>query len=106
MTPEPIAGLTPYLAILAMGAATYAMRAGGLWFAARFPLTPRMQRFLEYLAGSIMVALVVPLALQGGPVLMAAVALGAVLAVVTGRGWLAVAGAVALAAGLRQAGLG
>lgn len=105
MSPEAD-GLTPYLAILAMAAATYAMRAGGLWVAARFPLTPRLRRFLEYLAGSIMVALVVPLALHGGPVLIAAVALAAVLAVTTGRGWLAVAGAVALAAGLRQIGWG
>jgi uncharacterized membrane protein len=94
-----------YGAILAMAAVTYVLRAGGLWLAGRVPLTDRVQRFLEYLAGSIMISLVLPLAIRGGPAMSAAVALAAVVAVATGRSSLAVAAGVLAAAGLRQLGV-
>jgi uncharacterized membrane protein len=97
--------LLAYAVILAMAAVTYVLRAGGLWLAGRVPLTDRVQRFLEYLAGSIMVSLVLPLAIRGGPAMSAAVALAAVVAVATGRASLAVAAGVAMAAGLRQLGV-
>jgi uncharacterized membrane protein len=94
-----------YAVILAMAAITYVLRAGGLWLAGRVPLTDRVQRFLEYLAGAIMISLVLPLAIRGGPAMSAAVALAAVVVVTTGRGTLAVAAGVLAAAALRQLGV-
>lgn len=102
MAIEASGALGHYAVIAAMAAATYALRAGGLWIAGRFPLTPRFRLFLEYLAGSILVSLVVPLALKGGIVLTLAVLLAGTVAFTSGRATLAVLGAVALAAGLRQ----
>lgn len=106
MTTDVAGQAWPYLVILLMGLATYLLRAAGLWVANRFPLTPRFRRFLEYLAGSILVALVVPMAIKSGPVLTAAVVLAAAVAVTTGRSSLAIAAAILLTAGLRQFGLG
>jgi len=98
-------GLGAYAVIALMALATYLLRASGLFLAARVPLTPRVQRFLESLAGSILISLVVALAVQGGTVTTLAVlaAIGVMLA--TRQSVAAIAAAVALAAGLRHLGL-
>ncbi|HEX2554356.1 MAG TPA: AzlD domain-containing protein [Microvirga sp.] len=84
----------PYLAILAMTVATYLCRAGGVVVMSRMRITPRLERGLRALPGSIVVATVLPLAVQGG--LPAALGLVAALAAMA---WLRTELA-ALAAGL------
>ena len=61
MTPHdmtPYDGFGVLAAILVMAVATYAMRAGGFWLMAFVPLTPRLRRMIEALAGSVVVAAV------------------------------------------------
>jgi uncharacterized membrane protein len=55
------------LAIVLMALATYATRAGGLWLASRFDLSERAGAWLEQIPGAILVSLVAPTVLLGGP---------------------------------------
>lgn len=66
--------LEALLAILAMGLVTYATRIGGILVMARIPVTARMEAFLRYLSGSVLVAVVVPPVIQTGPAAWLAVA--------------------------------
>jgi uncharacterized membrane protein len=64
---ELIAGPAgPYLAIAAMAVATYACRAAGVVLMSRVRLTASVQRALRALPGSIVVATVLPIALDAG----------------------------------------
>ena len=56
------------LAIVLMALATYATRAGGLWLASRFDLSERAGAWLDQIPGAILVSLVAPAILMGGPV--------------------------------------
>lgn len=56
----------PYLAILAMTAATYLCRASGVIVMSRVRVTPAIERALRALPGSIVVATVLPIALASG----------------------------------------
>ncbi|HSK38438.1 MAG TPA: AzlD domain-containing protein, partial [Arenibaculum sp.] len=57
---------TTLLAIGAMAGVTYLTRAGGLLVMGFVTLTPRIEAFLRSLSSSVLVALVVPAALNGG----------------------------------------
>ena len=54
-------------AIILMALATYATRAGGLWLASRFDLSERAGAWLDQIPGAILVSLVAPTVLVGGP---------------------------------------
>jgi uncharacterized membrane protein len=56
------------IAIVLMALATYATRAGGLWLASRFDLSERAGAWLDQIPGAILVSLVAPTVLMGGPV--------------------------------------
>ena len=94
-----------YLAILAMTAATYACRASGAVLMRRVRLTPRLERALGALPGSIIVATVLPIAAQSG--LAAFAGLSATLAVMsaTRSDLAALAGGLAAVMLARGAGL-
>ena len=67
------------LAIASMALATYATRAGGLWLASRFDLSERAGAWLDQIPGAILVSLVAPAVLTGGPAeALAAIAVVAV----------------------------
>src|SRR5829696_6627932 len=68
----------PYLVILVMTAVTYACRASGAVLMSRVRITPRVERALRALPGSIVVSTVLPIAVQSG--LAAFVGLSASLA--------------------------
>ena len=104
MGDEPL-GLDPYAVIALMAVATYLLRAGGLFLAGRVPLTPRVERFLESLAGSILISLVVAMAVQGGAVTALAILAALAVVLATKQNIAAIAAAVALAAALRHLGL-
>jgi uncharacterized membrane protein len=65
------------LAIVGMMAATFCCRASGFVLMSRVRLTPRIERALRALPGSIVIATVVPIAAHGGS--SAALGLGATL---------------------------
>jgi uncharacterized membrane protein len=54
------------LAIFAMTIATYLCRASGVVLMSRVRITPRIERALRALPGSIVVATILPIALDGG----------------------------------------
>lgn len=98
-------GLGDYVAILGMVAATYACRAGGFLFMARVRVTPRIERALKALPGSIVIATVLPIAATSGtPALLGLAAAVAVMAatrvelagVITGLATVAIARALGL----------
>lgn len=89
------------LAILAMGAATYAMRAGGFWLMGYVPLTPRVRRMLEASPGAVIVATVVPIVVREGLPALVAVLIGGGVMLLWRRDYLAVVAGMAAAAGLR-----
>jgi uncharacterized membrane protein len=63
------------LTIVLMALATYSTRAGGLWIASRFDLSERAGAWLDQIPGAILVSLVAPTVLMGGPVgVLAAIA--------------------------------
>jgi uncharacterized membrane protein len=62
------------LAILAIGLVTYATRIGGIVIMARIPVSARIEAFLRYLSGSVLVAVVVPPVIATGPAAWLAVA--------------------------------
>ena len=54
------------LTIALMAIATYATRSGGLWLASRLALSERMEAWLGYIPGAILVSFVAPTVLTGG----------------------------------------
>lgn len=99
------ADLGVWIAIAAMALVTYAMRAGGFWMMGRVPLTPRVQRMLAALPGSIVAATVLPIVVNGGAVAAAAVGAGVLTMWVARNDFLAVMVGMAVAAAARAAGL-
>ena len=63
MQSSPLALLT----ILGMALVTYLTRIGGLWLMSRVTLSGRLKAWLEYLPGTILVAIVAPTVLGAGP---------------------------------------
>ncbi len=71
----------PYLVIFGMTAVTYLCRASGALLMSHVRITPRVERALRALPGSIVVATVLPIAVQSG--LAAFVGLSASLVVMS-----------------------
>ena len=55
------------LVILAAAMVTYVLRFGGLMLAGRLPKRGRFKRFMDALPGTILLSLIIPAALNGGP---------------------------------------
>ncbi len=85
-------------AILAMGLATYAMRAGGFWLMSRVPLTARLRRMLEAMPGTVVVATVLPIVARDGVPAMLAIAAACGAMMVRRNDFLAVLAGMAAAA--------
>ena len=71
-------------AIVLMALATYATRAGGLWLASRFDLSERAGAWLDQIPGAILISLVAPTILMGGPVEMLAAIVVVIVSLRTG----------------------
>jgi uncharacterized membrane protein len=69
--------------ILGMAVVTYATKAGGLWLLGRIEIGERTEAGLEALPGAIIVAIVAPELVGGGPAEWTAAAVAAVVAVRT-----------------------
>lgn len=104
--PEPIGvSLLVLLALLAMGISTFLMRAGGYWLMAHVPLTARVRRMLEALPGSLVVAIVLPIAVKSGVTAFLAIAAAAAMMILRHNGFLAVVTGLIVAALARSMGL-
>ena len=67
--------LAAVLAILGMATVTYLTRAGGLFLMSRTRLSRRVELWLSYIPGAILISIVAPTLAQGGmPELVAAFA--------------------------------
>ncbi|MEQ6916460.1 AzlD family protein [Halomonas aquatica] len=53
------------LAIMGMALVTYMTRAGGVFVMSRVPIGPRVERFINAMAGSVLVAVITPMAVNG-----------------------------------------
>ena len=95
--------LEEMLLIVGMAGVSYGTRATGMWLARRAPLSSPIWRWLEQLPGTVLVALTVPAAAEGGTpdVLAGLVAAGAALA--TGSLFITTAAGVLAAILLRAA---
>lgn len=106
MNPTDVdAGWGPLIAIAAMAAATYLMRAGGFLLMTHVPLTPRVRRMLAALPGSVIAATVFPIISIGGLVAMLAIGTAGLVMLATRRDFLAVIAGMGAAALLRAGGL-
>jgi uncharacterized membrane protein len=105
MIPTEPTDYGPLIAILAMAAATYAMRAGGFWLMTHVTLTRRVRRMLAALPGSIIAATVLPIVVGGGLVAMLAIGAAALVMAVRRNDFLAVIAGMCVAAALRATGL-
>jgi uncharacterized membrane protein len=94
------------LVIVAMAAVTLSLRLGGYFLMSYVTVTPRVRRMLDALPGSVIAAAVLPVALQGGPVAIAAVALAMLAMYLSRSDIVAIVVGVGTAALLRAMGLG
>lgn len=97
-----LGGAGVWAVILAMAAVTYAARAGGFFLMGYVRLTGRVRGFLQALPGAVVVAIVLPIAVHGGP--SAVLAVGVALAAMAWRrnDLIAVVCGVAMAALVRN----
>ncbi|MGH3089402.1 MAG: AzlD family protein [Rubrobacteraceae bacterium] len=93
------------LAIVLMALVTYATRAGGLWIAGRLELSERAEVFLEQIPGAILISLVAPVVVAGGPAAWFATLAAALVAWRTGSLLGAMVVGVGVVLALRTVGL-
>lgn len=61
----PASTLGIIAAIFLMALATYLTRAGGVFVMSRVPIGPRVERFINAMASSVLVAVITPMAVSG-----------------------------------------
>jgi uncharacterized membrane protein len=86
--------LEALVAILAMAAVTFAIRAGGFLLASRLPSTGFVASWMKHLPGAVLAALVAPAILAGGMAEAIAAAATAVIYIVSRNLFAAMAGGV------------
>lgn len=92
------------LAFTVMAAVTVASRLGGFWLMGYVNVTPRVRRMLDALPGSIIVAAALPVAVNGGPVVIFAIAAALAIAIVLRNDFIAVIVGMTVAAVARALG--
>lgn len=94
------------LAFAVMTAVTVASRLGGYWLMGYVNVTPRVRRMLDALPGSIIVAAALPVAVNGGPVVIFAIVAAMVVTIIRRNDFIAVIVGMAVAAAARALGFG
>jgi uncharacterized membrane protein len=94
------------IAFAAMTAVTVALRLGGYWLMGYVDVTPRIRRMLDALPGSIIVAATLPVAVNGGPVVVLAILAAVTVTIIRRNDLLAIVTAMAVAGLARAAGIG
>lgn len=98
MTVEPHA----ITAILVMALVTYLTRVGGFWLMGLVPEGGFVRRWLHHLPGAVVIAILAPMALEGGWAATLAIATAVTMGMLRQSAVIAIFGAVALVAVLRQ----
>ncbi|QLH70297.1 AzlD family protein [Rhodopseudomonas palustris] len=93
------------IAFAIMTAVTVASRLGGYFMMRYVEVTPRVRRMLDALPGSIIVAAALPVAVNGGPIVMLALAAAIAVSVLRRNDFLAVITGMLVAAAARALGL-
>ena len=101
MSVEP-SGWGPLLIVAVMALVTLATRWGGVFVMSFVPIGPRVRRFIAAMLGSVLVAVLAPVAAQGDLGARAALATTAVVMLVLKKPLPAIAAGIAVAALLRQ----
>lgn len=91
-----------FTAILVMALVTYLTRVGGFWLMGLVPEGGFVRRWLHHLPGAVVIAILAPMALQGGWAAPLAIAAAVALGMLRMSALIATFGAVALVAALRQ----
>jgi uncharacterized membrane protein len=91
--------------IVAMALAVIACRLGGYWLIGRFTIGKRLRKILDALPGAVIASTVAPILLTGGVSALLSLVTAAVTMVVVRNDFAALAAGVAVAAGVRAAGL-
>ena len=92
------------IAFAVMTAVTVASRLGGYWLMGYVTVTPRVRRMLDALPGSIIVAAALPVAVNGGAVVMFAIVAAMAVTIIRRNDFLAVITGMAVAALARALG--
>ena len=92
------------IAFAVMMVVTVLSRVGGYCLMSYVTITPRVRRMLEALPGSIIVAASLPVAVNGGPVVMFAIVAAMIVTVIRRNDFLAVFTGMAVAALARAIG--
>lgn len=93
--------LETVLAVIAMAAVTFGTRIAGILIMGRIPFSARIDAFLRYLSGSVLVAVVVPPVIHTGPAAWLAVAVTLTAMLVTKKALLSLVLGMATAAAYR-----
>ncbi|WP_398483748.1 AzlD family protein [Tardiphaga sp.] len=94
------------LAFAVMTAVTVASRLGGYWLMGYVNVTPRVRRMLDALPGSIIVAAALPVAVNGGAVVIFAILAAMAVSIIRRNDFIAVIVGMAVAAAARALGFG
>lgn len=90
------------LIVLIMAVVTLATRWGGVWVMSFVPISYRVQQFISAMSGSVLVALLAPLAMQGDSGARLALAVTAVTMLLLKKPLPAIAAGIVAAALVRQ----
>lgn len=91
--------------LAAMSAAVILCRLGGYWLIGRFTIGTRLRKILNALPGAIIASTIAPILFTGGLSALLALVTAAVTMVAVRNDFAALAAGVAVAAGVRAAGL-
>lgn len=94
------------VAFAVMTAVTVASRLGGYWLMGYVAITPRVRRMLDALPGSIIVAAALPVAINGGTVVLLAIGAAVAVTIIRRNEFVAVFTGMAVAALARALGFG
>lgn len=92
------------IAFAVMTAVTIASRLGGYWLMGYVTLTPRVRRMMDALPGSIIVAAALPVAVNGGLVVMFAISAAMIVTIIRRNDFVAVITGMLVAAAARALG--
>jgi uncharacterized membrane protein len=93
------------IAFAVMTAVTVASRLGGYWLMGYVTVTARVRRMLDALPGSIIVAAALPVAVNGGAIVMFAIAAAMLVTIIRRNDFIAVITGMAVAALARALGI-
>jgi uncharacterized membrane protein len=92
------------IAFAVMMVVTVASRLGGFWLMGYVNITPRVRRMLDALPGSIIIAAALPVAVNGGPVVLLGIAAAVAVTIIRRNEFVAVITAMLVAAVARALG--